>query len=439
MRNLKEDAKHIFLATLQDIDIQNVVQSKVRVEDDTLIISDRAIDLSAYKEVVLIGFGKCSLPMGAAIEKMLGDRIKRGLLVSDRPHELNLKSEVIIAGHPLPDSNSLLAGQRILSMVESCGENSLIIFLVSGGGSALVEVPIAVHTTLEDLRKLNQILITCGASIREINIIRKHLSRIKGGRLGSLARRSQIVCLFISDVNSGDLRSIASNPLLPDDSTYEEFQSVLDDYQLAQKLPETIARSLRDQEVERLPKHWDAGGTGPVSALLLENSHALKAASKIASSIGYKVEIDLDHVEGNYRDVADALIAQLIDLCGRHQGEPVCLLSGGEVSCPVTGDGTGGRNQEFVLYSAARLSEISIELNIAVLSCGTDGIDGNSDAAGAVADRNTIAVAENSGISASHYILRNDSNTFFEKAGGLVVTGPTGNNVRDVRVLLAKN
>ena len=436
MRDLKDEATSIFLETLKRIRLDSAIDQKLRLDGDHLLVDGKLIDLRSYREVVLIALGKAGESMGAAIEAVLGDRLSRGVLVTNRKARVETKSELIVAGHPLPDKNSLKAAERIIHLIESCGTDSLIIFAISGGGSSLVELPLSSAITLEDLRELNRLLIGCGATIRDINIVRKHLSRVKGGRLGYLARHSQIVALFVSDVNPGDLRSIASNPLLPDDATYDEFVDIVDRYGLMEKMPRSI-RSLIDSGVALdLPREWRIEGGKQHSVLLLENADAMVAAGKAAQARGFRVEIDRTHSEAEYRVVADALIDKLLAMREAESSEAICLISGGEVSCSVSGRGFGGRNQEFVLYCAARLAACGFSGRIAVLSCGTDGIDGNSSAAGAVGSAGVIRSEGDVGLDASSFIAENNSTSFFCEAGGIIVTGPTGNNIRDLRILL---
>ncbi|MCI0487499.1 MAG: DUF4147 domain-containing protein [Blastocatellia bacterium] len=435
MTDLKEEAKQIFLCALRDLDIEKVIREKIKVKGDLLELNDENINLADCSEVVIIGFGKASLIMGSVIERLLGPRINRGILVSDHRHNVEVKSEVIIAGHPLPDSNSLKAGEKILRAIRTCSSKALVIFLISGGGSSLVEFPVSSDLGLEDIRSLNSTLVNSGAAIREINIVRKHLSQIKGGRLGYEARNLRCIALYLSDVNPGDLHSLASNPLLPDDASVEEFFAIIDEYRLIDKLPPGVSETIKQERISCLPAGWS--NRQLTALLLLDNLDAIKAASEVARRRGFRVEADLEHFEGEYKDVADRLIDRLLYLRSFHAGDSVCLVSGGEVSCPVSGDGRGGRNQEFVLYSAARLAALGVR-DVAVLSCGTDGIDGNSNAAGAVADAETINNSRKQNLNYLDYLKRNDSYSFFKKLGGLVLTGPTGNNVRDLRVLLAR-
>jgi glycerate 2-kinase len=438
MTDLKETAKRIFLETLRAIEPHSVIKKSLRVDGETLILGAQEIALDAYDEVVLIGMGKASLKMGAAAERLLGERIKRGILVTDRRSPIRLRCEVVVAGHPLPDVNSLIAGEKILSLVGSCGAGSLIVFLISGGGSSLVESPLSPRISLGDLRTTNQILVGCGATIREINVIRKSLSKIKGGRLGQLVGSSTCVALYVSDVNPGDLRSIASNPLLPEDAEGEELFDVASKFSLMNKIPDSVASLIRERDVVSSTAERRGAGTRMLTMLLLDNSNAVEAAVQLAMGFGFRVEVDADLIEGEYRAIADQSIDHLLRLRSSYPNERVCVISGGEVSCRVRSHGIGGRNQEFVLYCAARLAGLGIRERAAVLSCGTDGIDGNSKAAGAVADAKLVISAAQRGADASTFISSNDSHSFFKKAGGLVVIGPTGNNVRDLRILMAQ-
>lgn len=432
-RRLADEARLIFLRTLGSINVPSLIERRIKIEKDLLTIDGiPAVDLSAHDEVVVIGFGKASLPMGAGIEQVLGKRIRAGLLVTDRLHDLPIKSDVIIAGHPIPNMQSMIAGQKALELVRSCGQDALIVFLISGGGSSLIDLPVTDRISLADLQQANLVLTGCGASIEEINTVRKHLSSIKGGKLGWTARNIRCLVLLVSDVNPGDTRSIASNPILPDPASLDEMQRVIQTYDLIPRFPRSIREMLAELRVPELPR-FECGERITI-VMLMDNSDALATAAR---QIPFRVEIADDIIEGEYTSVADRLIERLRELAGRFPGERVCLLSGGEVSCRVEGGGFGGRNQQFVLYSALSFSSLDVRGQIAVLSCGTDGIDGNSVAAGAVADQTTIARAESIGIDAGQFFRRSDAFSLFSKVGGAVLTGPTGNNVRDLRVMLA--
>ena len=437
MRDLKESAKHTFLRTLDTLELEAVIKSKVTVVEETLFVDGQPILLSSFSEIVLVGFGKASTKMGAVIEAIFKDYPKKGLLVTNRRPTAKVNSQVIVAGHPLPDENSFKAGEEILDIIRTCRKDSLILFLISGGGSSLVEAPILDEVTPEQIKELNRILVNCGATIAEINVVRKHLSRIKGGRLGLLARGCTYVALYVSDVNKGDLRSLASNPLLPDNATLEDFYGIIEKYGLLIDLPGPIKKAIIDRRIPQLPKSGGGEAQKSLCLLLLENEDALRVAGKVAKEQGYEVEIEFNQQEGGYREIADKLIARLLNLRQANPGRTICLISGGEVSCPVQGNGLGGRNQEFVLYSAEQLAISGFE-DAAVLSCGTDGIDGNSIATGAVADPQMIRDAERLGLNVSRFLRTNDSHSFFQEMGGAIVSGPTENNVRDLRVMLAR-
>ena len=437
MRDLKQEAKRIYLKTVTRLNLETVIKEKLKVVDETLTIDGQEVRLSDYREVVLVGFGKASIRMGAVLEGILKRHVKRGLLVTNRRSSIRVNSQVIVAGHPLPDANSFKAGQEVLEIVRSCEGDSLIIFLISGGGSSLIEVPLLDQVTPEDFKDFNRVLINCGATIGEINVLRKHLSLIKGGRLGFQARGCKSIALYLSDVNAGDLRSIASNPLLPDEVTLEEFFRLIDKYKLIDRLPASISSAVKEERIPEVPTRWDAEGQTALCVLLLENKDAIETAATIASDEGYVVEIDYSQSEGDYRQIADDLIERLLNLRRDNTQTRLCLISGGEVSCPVYGNGLGGRNQEFVLYSAAQLAISGFEATV-VLSCGTDGIDGNSFATGAVADPQMIWNAERRGLDVTQFLETNDTHSFFQEMGGMVVTGSTENNVRDIRILLAR-
>ena len=435
MRDPKEEARSIFLETLKSIQLDSIIKRRLALDGDRLVVDgSSAIQLRDYGEVLLIGLGKASVSLGAALEDVLGEWMTRGLLVTNRQPELQTKSVVIVAGHPLPNVASLKAGKSLIHMVGSSKSDSLIVFAISGGGSSLAELPIFDTVTLDDLRELNRVLIGCGATIREVNTVRKHLSSLKGGRLGYLGRHCRSLALFVSDVNPGDLKSIASNPLLPDDETFDEFVSILERYQLRDRLPASIRNLIDSGSIPPLPLNWDGEEGSHTNVLLLDNSDAVSAAARAAEARGFRVEVDQANAEEKYQFAADALIDKLLAI--KQEGTKACLVSGGEVLCEVTGRGFGGRNQEFVLYCAARLAARGLSERIAVLSCGTDGIDGNSSAVGAVADAGVIKTEVQMGFDASSFIAENSSTQFFCEAGGLIVTGPTGNNIRDLRLLV---
>jgi glycerate 2-kinase len=436
LSNAKQIAVDVFRRTLAAIDVEVLFKQRIHLEGDVLVLGDgQRIGLEQFNRIFIVGIGKASLKMGKSLERLLGDRITKGVLVTDRPQNVTVNSEVVIGSHPTPNEKSLVAGRRVMNVVSGASHGDLIIFLISGGGSALIEVPLVPGVAAADLAELGRVLVTSKATIHEINVVRKHLSLVKGGRLGGLAPEAACVAIYISDVNADDLRSIASNPILLDSATLDEFYEVVAKYDLVPRLPEKYGDAIKSRLIPELPR----GNRDAQTYLLSDNSDAVNAAATAAKAMGFATTIFDDLVEGPYQEIADELISQFGALVNEGAGKPLCAVSGGEVVCPVHGSGTGGRNQEFVLYSASKLASHWVEHpgSIVILSCGTDGIDGNSEAAGAVADDRTIEEARSLGLDYISFLENNDSFSFFRQAGGLVVTGPTGNNVRDVRLMIS--
>jgi hydroxypyruvate reductase len=438
--NLRDIALEIFHRALAAIDVESVVRASVRMDADRFLIGDNEVDLSRFKRVVVIAVGKASVPMAQAVEDSLRGRIADGLVVTNAligqsPRLL----PVIVGGHPLPNAGSLDASSKALKILRANdSEETLILFLISGGGSALFELPIDVAITLDDLQAVNRALVGCGALISEINVVRRFLSAVKGGRLAAAAPRSRQISLYVSDVNSDDLSTVSSGPTLPSAATRADFAHVVERYDLLNKFPARVSALIAGGGLPDLPRA-NAEDAGLRSHhLLLDNRRALIEAKRIAESdFGCVVEIAGDLVEGDVEMMTLTHIERVVAMSHRHPGKTVCLLSGGEAICPVRGDGQGGRNQEFALRSAIHLYQRGLS-DIVVLSGGTDGIDGNSQAAGAIADSDTLRRAEEKSVSAERSLQNSDSFNFFNAIGDAIITGPTGNNVRDVRILLAR-
>jgi hydroxypyruvate reductase len=439
---LRSIAQQLFHRTLAAIDVESVVLASVRLRDDQLEIFEEKCDLTKFKRVLVIAIGKASLGMARGIERVLGDRLTDGLIVTnaligDHPQFL----PVLIGGHPLPNAASFEAAERALKILQTNdAEDTLVLFLISGGGSAMFEMPVDPKLTLDDLQAVNHSLVGCGAVINEMNIVRRRLSAVKGGKLAAAAPLSRQISLYISDVNSDDLTTVASGPTLPDHSTIEDFHRVISHYRLMAKFPPGVAGVITS---------WKAGSpafsrsltlstANRTHYLLLDNRRALNESKRIAQiDFGLEVEIAGDLVEGEIEEMVRIHLDRLQILRARHAGKTVCLISGGEVICPVRGPGQGGRNQEFVLRTAIIL-ENSGAKNVVVLSAGTDGIDGHSPAAGAIADEMTVRRASKIGISAASHLRESDSFNFFDGLGDAIMTGPTGNNVRDLRIMMAQ-
>jgi glycerate 2-kinase len=438
--NLRDIALEIFHRALAAIDVESVVRASVRSDADRLLIGANEIDLSRFKRVVVIAVGKASVPMARAVEDSLGPQLAGGLVVTNamtgRPPRL---LPVMVGGHPLPNAGSLDAASEALKMLRAndSGE-TLVLFLISGGGSALFELPIDAAITLDDLQAVNRALVGCGAVISEMNVVRRFLSAVKGGRLAAAAARSRQISLYVSDVNSDDLSTVSSGPTLPSSATRADFDRVINRYGLLDKFPAHVSALIAGGRLPDLPRATAEDASRRSHHLLLDNRRALAEAKRIAESdFGCVVETAEDLVEGDVETIMLTHVERVVALRHGRPGKTVCLLSGGEAVCPVRGDGQGGRNQEFALRAAIHLYQRGFA-DIVVLSAGTDGIDGNSPAAGAMADSDTLRLAEEKGVSAERSLQNSDSFNFFNAVGDAIITGPTGNNVRDVRILLAR-
>jgi glycerate 2-kinase len=438
--DLRNITLEIFRRTLAAIDAERIVRESARRDGDRLVIDDEGIDLAQFNRVVVIAVGKASVPMAQAAEDILGDRVSDGLVVTNaaigRPLRL---LPVIIGGHPLPDSGSLEAASKALDILRANdSEETLVLFLISGGGSALFELPIDAVITLDDLQTINRVLVGGGAVISEINVVRRFLSAVKGGRLAAAAPRSRQISLYISDVNSDDLSTVSSGLTMPGAATRYDFARIVQRYGLLEKFPARVSALITSCIFPDLPRANAEDDRRRSHHLLLDNRMALAEAKRIAQSdFGCVVEIAEDLVEGDVETTMLTHVERVVALRYGHPGKIVCLLSGGEVVCPVRGDGRGGRNQEFALRAAIHLHQRGLP-DVVVLSSGTDGIDGNSPAAGAIADSDTLRRAEEKGVSAERSLQNSDSFNFFNALGDAIITGPTGNNARDVRILLAR-
>lgn len=436
---LKSTAQQIFYRTLAAIDVESVVRSRLQRDGEWLQAGDDSIDLGRFEKVLAIAVGKASLAMARAAEAILDDRIFDGLVITNEVNGARPKRlPVLIGGHPTPNAESFAAAARALKLLrENDGDRTFVLFLISGGGSAMFESPIDERLTLADLQAVNRALVNCGAVINEMNIVRRRLSAVKGGRLAAAAPRSRQISLYISDVNHDDLTTVASGPTLPDASTPADLNRVIGRYRLLPQFPVSVRQLIETDALPATPFADQQSLSLRSHHLLLDNRRALLEAKKIAErDFGFVVEIAEDLIEGEVEAMAQLHLERLQALRARSHGKPVCLLSGGEATCPVRGMGQGGRNQEFVLRAAIHLDRQKLE-DVVVLSAGTDGIDGHSPAAGAVADGSTIERAINTGLSAEEYLTNSDSFNFLSALGDAIVIGPTGNNVRDVRILLA--
>lgn len=358
-----------------------------------------------------------------------------GILVVPAPHSSPLPGwKTIVGGHPLPTAESFAAGKTILERLARCDERTLVFFLISGGGSSLVEQPLYPGATLADFQQLHSVLVTCGAPIEEINVVRKHVSATKGGRLAAAAARAMKITFAISDVPDGYETALASGPTVPDPTTVDDAERVVRKYGLLAKLPGALRGVIEQRGLRETPKDGDPAFARARLEILLREHDLMHAAHHCCEAEGFTCLVDTETDNWPLEKAAEHLLAQLEILKKENPRRRVAIFAGGEVSSPVTGDGVGGRNSAFVLACVPKIAG----KRIAVLSAGTDGVDGNSPAAGAVADGETLSRAGAAGMEPGDFMRRCDAHGFFARLGDAVVTGPTGNNLRDLRILLAE-
>ena len=429
-REARNTAREIFTHSLAESSIERAFERHVFYERGVLRVSEDLYDLTAFNRIFVVAIGKAAHTMVEALMTRIGPGIGiTGIVCSPEiPSAQVFGFRYYRGGHPTPNADSLRSAEAILRALQFRTENCLVIFLISGGGSSLVEKPISDKISLEDLEKTYRALVHSGAPITEINAIRKHLSSVKGGRLAQVAHPAHQVSILVSDVPDDALDSLASGPTMPDSSTIRRCQDIVKKHQLLPKFPASVRGLFERGELEETPKKTDTEFVHCRWWPVLSNVSAQRAAVARAALAGFAVEADNSCDDWDYVKAADYLLGRLREL--RKGVSRVCLISGGEVTVTVDGKaGVGGRNQQFALYCAEKIAGE----NITVLSAGTDGIDGNSSAAGAVADGTTIARGGDSRAALKGF----DANTYFEAIGDVIVTGPTGNNVRDLRVLLA--
>ncbi len=435
---MRQHALEIFQAALKAVDPEEAVRRYVKPLDDGLQVGEHHLAYKDYDRILVVGAGKAGAPMARALEDLLGDRLTDGVIVVKEGHGLPLAHvRIHEAGHPVPDARGIKGAEEILTLVKDAGERDLVLCLISGGGSALLVAP-AEGIGLEDKQAVTRLLLACGADIHEINTIRKHLSRAKGGGLARLAHPATVVSLILSDVIGDDLNVIASGPAVPDTSSFADARQVLEKYDIWDRVPRSVQRRIErglQGEIADTPKAGDAVFARCFSELVGTNLQALKAAGLRAQALGYRTLILSSTVAGEAREVVKVLTAIAREVRGSANplSAPACILCGGETTVTIRGDGRGGRNQEFALAAALAIDGLE---NLVVLAGGTDGNDGPTDAAGAIADGSTPARARARGLDPLDYLQRNDSYHFFQPLEDLVITGPTRTNVMDVYMLL---
>lgn len=446
LEQMRAEAQEIFRASLEAVDPYRAVKGFVTVKGNRLHLGAGAgdavdLDLGRFDRISIVGGGKATAPMARAIEEVFGQKIVKGMINVKYGYAVGLTfTEIVEAGHPLPDHNGEQGTKRIIEYLESAGERDLIFSLISGGGSALLPQP-AGEITLEEKQEITRSLLACGASIDEINAVRKHISSSKGGQMARAAYPATIINLMLSDVVGDRMDVIASGPFTPDRSTFDEAKGVIEKYGL-KGIPETIRRHLQagaEGLIPETPKPGDPVFERVFNFIVGSNGLALGAAEEKARGLGYQTLILSSMIEGETREVAwvHSAIAKEIVNTGRPFPPPLCIISGGETTVTIRGTGLGGRNQEFCL--AAALDITGLPGRVVILSAGTDGSDGPTDAAGAIVDPLTVRRGSDLGLVAYNFLNNNDSYHFLEKTGDILITGPTHTNVMDVRLILVRN
>ena len=435
---MREKAKSIFFASLKGADPKLCVKRFLMVENGYILAGDLRKKLNEINKILVVGAGKASALMAQATEEVLGDEIDSGAVVSKTGYQAPLKKiKLYFGGHPYPDENGVKGTQMIIETVSEAGENDLVISLFSGGGSSLLVSPFD-GISLEDKKRITRLLLECGANIDEINTIRKHISKVKGGRLAKLAYPAQIVSLILSDVIGDRLDSIASGPTAPDPTTFKDCLEVLFKYKLMDKIPKSIKVFLENNQNKKdceTLKPGDLVFEKVKNIIVGSNLTALKEAQRKAKELDFNTLMLSSTISGDTRKAAleHAELARRIKVEKKIVPPPACVISGGETTVEVKGKGLGGRNQEFVLVSAIEIDGLK---NVVIASLNTDGTDGPTDAAGAICDGFTVSRAKKKNLDPKEYLDQNDSYHFFQQLGDLIKTGPTNTNVMDIHIIL---
>ncbi len=437
-RRLRHEALAALHIAISAADPKRIVRANLKLRKSRLRVGSIAIDLNSFDRVFVIGGGKASAAMGEELERILGTRISGGVINYPDYLRPRPRSRLIFyneATHPVPSVKGVRGVEKMLNLLGKPTRKDLVFCLISGGGSALLPRPVK-GVTLSDKQKTTELLLESGASISEINCVRKHLSSIKGGRLAELLYPARVISLIISDVVGDRLDSIASGPTAPDSTTYQDAKQVLSKYRLFEQVPSRVRRIIREGLAGRSPETPKPGSKifRRVSNLIVgSNEVSCLQAYKYLKSRGYNSAIISTRVQGQAKTVGQILAGIMID--SKKHGfplrPPAAIVAGGETTVEVRGKGKGGRNQELVLSAAIEIA--GLERSV-VSSIGTDGIDGPTDAAGAIADGATVDRARRLHVDPKFYLERNDSYSFFKKLSDLIITGPTGTNVNDIMV-----
>ncbi len=425
-------------AAIAAVDPETAVHRHVQRKDHLLIVDNTEYDLEQFRNIYLIGAGKATAPMARAMEDILHEHLSQGMIVVKHGHGLTLRHTTILeAAHPVPDEAGLQASEKILECLTQANADDLVVCLLSGGASALLPAPLP-PLNLEDLRQTTQLLLQCGASIDEINALRKHLSRIKGGRLAERAAPATLISLLLSDVIGDKPEVIASGPTVPDTTSFQDCHRIIQKYHLAPRLPDSVNQVIRDGlagALEETPKPGNAIFSRTQQVLVGNNRQALEAAATRARQLGYTPLILTSCLAGEAKEAAEfiAAIGKEVVLSQNPLPAPACILAGGETTVTIRGTGKGGRNQELALAAAIALEGWP---HLHLISLGTDGTDGPTDAAGAFASGDSLRRAANQQLDPHQFLANNDAYNFFQPLNDLLITGPTRTNVMDLICLL---
>jgi len=441
MQRQKQALEDIFLAGVKSVDPERAVRKYVRREGRELFVGNSSYMLDRFKRIFLIGAGKGTAPMAKALEDILGPFLRHGWIVVKYGYGMSLKkTDIMEAGHPVPDEAGIKATKEILTNIQKCTDKDMIICAFSGGGSALMPAP-SPPLTLDQKQKTTRLLLECGATIHEMNAIRKHLSRSKGGWLAKTAFPATLVSLILSDVIGDRLDVIASGPTVPDESTYSDCIEIIERYKLSERLPKTVREYFKKGAAGSLPETPKAGDPifSKVQNIIVGNNReSLLAAKEKAISLGYNTIILSSQIEGEAREIARVFAAIGKEIRQAHLpiSPPCCVLAGGEPTVTIQASGKGGRNQELALAFAIAIDGWE---GISFLSAGTDGTDGPTDAAGAFVNGGTCERAQQMNLNPHAFLMANDSYNFFESLKNLLKTGPTRTNVMDILCMLVED
>lgn len=442
LRELPHGAQisEILAAALAAVEPAAAVRRFLRREDHALIVGSRIFDLNAFDRVLLVGVGKAGAPMAQAAADVLGGDLTEGLVVvKDEPAAPPpARVTLLAAGHPLPDQRGVAAASQIAALLDGAGERDLVLAVISGGGSALLPLPVQ-GVTLDEMQTLTSLLLRCGASIDEMNALRKHLEQLKGGGIARRAAPATVATLILSDVVGSPLDVIASGPTVPDSSTFASAYSILERYNLVNQAPEAIVKHLRAGmagEIAETPKPGDPLFEKITNIVVGSNAQAAEAALEQAGRFGMHTLLLSTYIQGEAREVGRVLagVARQLATSDAPVAKPACIVLGGETTVTLRGDGKGGRNQELALGAVADFAGVD---KVVLVTLATDGGDGPTDAAGAVVTGMTLAQAQQNGLDLYAALARNDAYPFFAALDDLVRPGPTETNVNDLAFVFA--